>query len=100
QDMADQPGVGLGDQFHKGVASVAQDVDQIGLRGGLERRPIDRVDVPPAVRSGRPDHHAPIFSASLWLIGSPAAAWSFSARKRAASSAAMQPMPAAVTAWR
>ena len=45
-------------------------------------------------------HQAPIFSASRWLMGWRARAWSSSASRRETSNAAMQPMPAAVTAWR
>ena len=51
-------------------------------------------------RAGAESYQTPIFSASWRLSGWWARRWSSSARKRTASSAAMQPMPAAVTAWR
>ncbi len=60
-----------------------------------------RVGFPtPSVAVANNSHQTPIFWASSWLIGWWAFLWSSSARKRTASSAAMQPMPAAVTAWR
>ena len=55
---------------------------------------------PAGVGGAVASYQAPIFSDSAWLRGWWARAWSSSASSRTASRAAMQPMPAAVTAWR
>ena len=100
QDVADNDAVFLGDQFQQDVAVRAQGVDQVGLVGLAEGGGDHRADGGMVCGRRRADHHAPIFCASWWLIGWWAFSWSCSARKRTASRAAMQPMPAAVTAWR
>ena len=83
------------------AAIRAQPFDQVGFVRLTEGGGEDVTDGGVVGLAGRPhDHQAPIFSASAWVIGLWALAWSSSARKRTASRAAMQPMPAAVTAWR
>ena len=83
----------------QGRALGAHVLDDQRLVLAPERGGLHRVDGRKILRLGRP-YQTPIFSASWCESGLCAASWSFSARNRTASSAAMQPMPAAVTAWR
>ncbi len=74
QNMTDHAVILRGDQFQQAVAVGPKGVHQIGFARRGKGRQIDRADGGVIARSCGTDHHAPIFSASLWLMGSPALA--------------------------
>ena len=76
--------------IHKTAANV--------IAGGQSRTKLFFSDERKRTEKALPRYQVPIFSASAWLIGWWARAWSSSASRRTASRAAMQPIPAAVTA--
>ena len=97
--MADKVIVDLRHKFDQGLASSPYGIDNdsfvVSPEGGHDNL-ADSCSVGFARRANV--HQTPIFSASAWLMGWWARSWSSSASSLTASNAAMQPIPAAVTA--